>query len=127
MNSHARDYGSAMDEEIRYPVCPYRNVPAAFQRFLGPDSGGIERFFPDARAQHIDGTLLIVRVRGKKAVSEAVQAIEDFNAWLSSTWTRTVSTCSGFALASARDTVHAIRLTLHRMLRLYRTEFHRPA
>ena len=116
-----------MDEEIRYPVCPYRNVPAAFQRFLGPDSGGIERFFPDARAQHIDGTLLIVRVRGKKAVSEAVQAIEDFNAWLSRTWTRTVSACSSFALASARDAAHAIRLTLHWMLRLYRTEIHRPA
>ena len=108
MNSHARDYGSAMDEEIRYPVCPYRNVPAAFQRFLGPDSGGIERFFPDARAQHIDGTLLIVRVRGKKAVSEAVQAIEDFNACLSSTWTRTVSTCSAFAIAGGRQAMHLV-------------------
>jgi len=97
-----------MDEEIRYPVCPYRNVPAAFQRFLGPDSGGIERFFPDARAQHIDGTLLIVRVRGKKAVSEAVQAIEDFNAWLSRTWTTTVSTCSTFALAGGRQAVHFV-------------------
>jgi hypothetical protein len=38
-----------MDEEILYPVCPHRNVPAAFQRFLGPDSGGIERFFPCER------------------------------------------------------------------------------
>ena len=116
-----------MDEEIRYPVCPYRNVPAAFQRFLGPDSGGIERFFPDARAQQFDGTLLIVRWHGKKAVSGAVQALEGFNACLASTWTRTVSTCSSFALAGARDAACAIRLTLHRMLRLYRAEIHRPA
>jgi hypothetical protein len=116
-----------MEEEIRYAVCPYRNVPAAFQRFLGPDSGGIERFFPDARAQQLDGTLLIVRLQGRKAVNGAVEAIEGFNACLSSTWTRTVSACSGFALASARDAAHALRLTLHRMLRLYRAEIHRPA
>ena len=116
-----------MHEEIRYPVCPYRNVPAAFQRFLGPDSGGIERFFPDARAQQLDGTLLIVRLHGKRAVSGAVHALEDLNASLSSTWTRTVSACSGFALANARDAAHAIGLTLHRMLRLYRAEIHRPA
>jgi hypothetical protein len=95
-----------MDEEIRYPVCPYRNVPAAFQRFLGPDSGGIERFFPDARAQHIDGTLLVVRVHGRKAVSGAVQAIEDFNTCLSSTWTRTVLTCSTFASVGGRQAMH---------------------
>jgi hypothetical protein len=116
-----------MDEEIRYPVCPYRNVPAAFQRFLGPDSGGIERFFPDSRAQQIDGTLLIVRLHGKRAVSGAVQALEDFNASLAITWTRSVSACSGFALAAVREAAYAIRLTLHRVLRLYRAEIHRPA
>ena len=43
-----------------YPVCPLRNVPAAYQRFLGPDSGGFERFFPAERAQRVDGTLLEV-------------------------------------------------------------------
>lgn len=58
-----------MDEEILFPVCPHRNVPAAFQRFLGPDSGGFERFFPDERMQRFDGTLLIVRVRGQKAMT----------------------------------------------------------
>ena len=78
-----------MHEEIRYPVCPYRNVPAAYQRFFGPDSGGIERFFPNALAQRTDGTLLIVRVRGKRAFTGLVQAIEDFNARLSRTWTTT--------------------------------------
>ena len=56
-----------MDEEIMYPVCPHRNVPAAFQRFLGPDSGGIERFFPDERAERVDGTLLIVRRQRERA------------------------------------------------------------
>ena len=116
-----------MHEEIRHPVCPYRNVPAAYQRFFGPDSGGIERFFPNARAQQLDGTLLIVRVRGKRAFTGAVEAVEELNACLSSTWTRTVSTCSGFALAAARDAAHAIGLTVHRMLRLYRAEIHRPA
>jgi hypothetical protein len=34
-----------MDEEILYPVCPHRNVATAFQRFLGPDAGGVDRFF----------------------------------------------------------------------------------
>lgn len=48
-----------MDDEIRYPICPHRNVPAAFQRFLGSDSGGFARFFPDERAQRVDGTLLM--------------------------------------------------------------------
>jgi hypothetical protein len=90
-----------MHEEIRYPVCPYRNVPAAYQRFFGTDSGGIERFFSDARASRTDGTLLIVRLHGKRVVSGAVQALGD-------------------ALASTG-------LALHRMLRLYRAEIHRPA
>jgi hypothetical protein len=95
-----------MHEEIRYPACPYRNVPAAYQRFFGPDSGGIERFCPDAPASRTDGTLLIVRLHGKRAVSGAVHALEDFKACLSAA---------------------AARLALHRMLRLYRAEIHRPA
>lgn len=94
-----------MHEEIRYPVCPYRNVPAAYQRFLGHDSGGIERFFPGELAQRYDGTLLIVRVRSKKAVSNAAHAVGDFNAWLSSTWTRTVSTSQDFAGVTANETM----------------------
>jgi hypothetical protein len=56
-----------MDEEILYPVCPHRNVTAAFQRFLGPDSGGIERFFPDERVDRVDGTLLVVRRQSEHA------------------------------------------------------------
>ncbi len=60
-----------MHEEIMYPVCPHRNVPAAFERFLGPDSGGIERFFPDVRAERVDGTLLIVR-RQRERVSRVL-------------------------------------------------------
>jgi hypothetical protein len=65
-----------MHQEIMYPVCPHRNVAAAFQRFLGPDSGGIERFFPDERARRVDGTLLIVRLRGRRAVSGAVHELQ---------------------------------------------------
>ena len=99
-----------MHEEIRYPVCPYRNVSAAYQRFFGPDSGGIERFFPNALAQRTDGTLLIVRARGKRAFSGAVQALEDLNGRLSSTWTTTVSSSWGFAAANGRGALQLIVL-----------------
>jgi hypothetical protein len=89
-----------MYEEIRYPVCPYRNVPAAYQRFLGPDSGGIERFFPGELAQRYDGTVLIVRLRSKKAVSGAAQALGEFNAAVCSAWVCTVAACQAFVLAA---------------------------
>jgi len=48
-------YGARMDEELLYPVCPHRNVPAAFARFNGPDTGGIERFFDDEHLRFLDG------------------------------------------------------------------------
>jgi hypothetical protein len=72
-----------MQDEILYRVCPHRNVPAAFQRFLGPDSGGIERFFPDERAERLDGTLLIVRQqreRASRVLSEGVAVAGAFSA-----------------------------------------------
>jgi hypothetical protein len=97
-----------MYEEIRYPVCPYRNVPAAYQRFLGPDSGGIERFFPGELAQRVDGTLLIVRVRSKKAVTGASQVVGEFNAVVCFAWACTVSVCQAVAVTGAKD---VIRLT----------------
>jgi hypothetical protein len=100
-----------MGEEIRYPVCPQRNVPAAFQRFFGPDSGGFERFFPDERMQRLDGTLLIVRLGGKKAVNRALHAVEDFNAGLAAAWTATASACWSFALASGQDATQLIART----------------
>lgn len=65
-----------MDEEIRYPVCPHRNVPAAFQRFLGPDSGGIERFFPHERSLRVDDTILIVRMKGRRVVEGFSQDLQ---------------------------------------------------
>jgi hypothetical protein len=43
-----------MDQSARYPVCPHRNVPAAYRRFHGPDSGGIERFFGHERMRVLD-------------------------------------------------------------------------
>jgi hypothetical protein len=55
-----------MDEEILYRVCPHRNVPAAFQRFLGPDSGGIERFFPQVHGLRLDDTVWEVRMKGRR-------------------------------------------------------------
>ncbi len=98
-----------MHEEIMYPVCPHRNVPAAFQRFLGPDSGGMERFFPDERAQRTDGTLLIVRQRGRKAFTAAVQAIVEINAGLSGVWIAGVSVLSALASHVRKDAAALIR------------------
>ena len=90
-----------MHEEIRYPICPYRNVPAAYQRFLGPDSGGIERFFPAGElTQRVDGTLLIVRLRSQKAVSGAAQAVGQFNAAVCLACAGTVSACHALAVAA---------------------------
>src|ERR687896_179854 len=98
-----------MDEEIMYPVCPHRNVPAAYQRFLGPDSGGIERFFPAEPGRRADATLLIVTQHGKRAVRDAVrnlkatadcmsQAIGEFNTGLWSAWI----TCAAVMSFAAR-------------------------
>jgi hypothetical protein len=102
-----------MYEEIRYPVCPYRNVPAAYQRFLGSDSGGIERFFPGELTQRVDGTLLIVRVRSQKAVTGAAQALGEFNAAVCAAWACTVSAWQVFALA-AWECLGLARELLHR-------------
>jgi hypothetical protein len=71
-----------MHEEIMYPVCPHRNVPAAFERFLGPDSGGIERFFPYEQPRRADGTLLIVQLRGRKALAGVIA----FHSLLRNVW-----------------------------------------
>ena len=101
-----------MDEEIRYPVCPYRNVPAAYQRFLGADSGGIERFFPGELAQRVDGTLLIVRLRSKKAVTGAAQVVGEFNAAVCFAWACAVSASQALVIAAcsylgfARELLH---------------------
>src|SRR3954465_6050624 len=94
-----------MHDETMYPVCPSAPVPAAYQRFLGADSGGIERFFPGELALGYDGTVLVVRVRSKKAVSEAAQAVEEFNGWLSRAWVRAVWSSHAFIVKVANDAV----------------------
>jgi hypothetical protein len=72
-----------MHDEMRYPVCPHRNVPAAFQRFLGPDSGGMERFFPEEQARRTQRNLM----HGlKAAASEVSQAVGDFNTAVVAVW-----------------------------------------
>ena len=66
-----------MDEEVvMYRVCPERNVPAAFQCFLGPDSRGMQRFFGDYRTQWSDDAYLIVRARSRRAYAGAVQKMQ---------------------------------------------------
>jgi hypothetical protein len=112
-----------MHEEIRYPVCPHRNVAAAYQRFLGPDSGGIERFFPNARANRTDGTLLIVRLRGRKAVTGAVHELQ--RAAGAASQALALHRPRGRpALRFARRT--PARLGLRRELPLHRAEIHHP-
>jgi hypothetical protein len=50
-----------MNEESLYPVCPHRNVPGAYERFHGPDSGGMERFFGDECARIEDAFAALAR------------------------------------------------------------------
>lgn len=64
-----------MHEEIMYPVCPHRNVAAAYQRFLGPDSGGMERFFPEEHLQRAD-RVPIVRLRASSALAAATRGLQ---------------------------------------------------
>ena len=92
-----------------YPVCPHRNVPAAFERFLGPDSGGIERFFLHKASQRPDSTLLIVTVQQKlRGAGEGVsQAVTDFNAALWTAWT-----ASAIAIWFAGRASSAVSLSL---------------
>jgi hypothetical protein len=128
-----------MDEEIRYPVCPHRNVAAAYQRFLGPDSGGFERFFHDERTHRVDGTLLIVRLRGSWALAGAVhdlqraarnlsEAIAELNpaltrSWASASWAVSVfvwlgaASCRAF-MAKALKEFHGLHLRLPLLLGL---------
>jgi hypothetical protein len=100
-----------MHEEIRYPVCPHRNVAAAFQRFIGPDSGGLERFFPDERMQRVDCTLLIVRQRREAIAGALAQSLDALNVALSDTWSGAARTSWTFALASRDDLVRLIART----------------
>jgi hypothetical protein len=96
-----------MSEETLYPVCPDRNVVSAFQCFLGPDSRGPERFFGDQGIHWPGEALLIVRVQGRWALTEAVhelqrgaeafsRAVTDFNPVLTLAWI--LATCAVSAL-----------------------------
>ena len=93
-----------------YPVCPHRNVPAAFERFLGPDSGGIERFFPHKASHRADSTLFIVTVHGMRSAAERVsQAVAEFNTGLWTAWT-----ASALAIFIAGRTSYALSLRLRK-------------
>jgi hypothetical protein len=58
-----------MDRPALYPVCPYRNVPAAFERFHGRDAGGVGRFFVDQPGRDPFATLLQALPRADRAVA----------------------------------------------------------
>jgi hypothetical protein len=92
-----------MHEEILYPVCPHRNVPAAFQRFLGPDSGGIERFFPDERAERLDETILIVRHQRERASRVLFEGVALARAFLAIVATAALLSAEAFLLKWRTD------------------------
>jgi hypothetical protein len=111
-----------MEEERMYPVCPDRNVVSAFQCFLGPDSRGPERFFGDQGIHWPGEALLIVRVQGRWALTEAVhelqrgaeafsRAVTDFNPVISLAWI--LATCAFSAL------VHKASAATRSMKELY--------
>lgn len=66
-----------MEERLYYRVCPHRNVPAAYERFIGPDSAGMERFYPNANAQARDAVIvagLCVAQLGRSHLARLAQA-----------------------------------------------------
>ncbi len=69
-----------MDEGVLYPVCPYRNVPAAFARFHGHDSGGVARFFREDHLRFLDGLAA--------AAPSMWLTTRLCGAWLARTWDR---------------------------------------
>ena len=90
-----------MEAETKYPVCPDRNVAAAFQCFIGPDACGLERFFEDQRRHWGEDALYIVRRRGRWALASLVRELQEsaqafseglavFNPAMASCWTSVV-------------------------------------
>src|ERR1700687_1747899 len=95
-----------MEEQTIYPVCPHRNVTAAFECFLGPDLRHLDRFFEDQRTHRASRALRRVRAQGRRAYAGAARglravalvtpkAVADLNliltlawisAWISATW-----------------------------------------
>jgi hypothetical protein len=69
-----------MHEQTLYPVCPHRNVAAAYMRFLGPDSGGMERFFLNQRIHWAGGAPVIVRVQGRSAAPRIAAVVAGLRA-----------------------------------------------
>jgi hypothetical protein len=95
-----------MEQRTLYPVCPHRNVPAAFECFLGPDSRHLDRFLEDQRMDRAGRALASLRAQGRRVYAGAVgglrgvalvipKAVADLNliltlgwisAWISATW-----------------------------------------
>jgi hypothetical protein len=95
-----------MEEQTIYPVCPHRNVPAAFECFLGPDSRHLDRFLETQRMHRASRALALVTEQGRRAYGGAARglrtvalvipkAVADLNliltlawisAWISATW-----------------------------------------
>jgi hypothetical protein len=83
------------DEETLYPLCPHRNVPAAYQCFFGQDSRGIERFFGHEHTHWPDGAYLIavragayMRQQGRWTLAGVLQSLR----WSAAAWVSAITT-----------------------------------
>jgi hypothetical protein len=114
-----------MDEETLYPVCPARNVVAAFQCFLGPDSRGIDRFLGEERIHWADDALLIVQARGRWALAGVTyrlrqsgklfcDAVADFNRALAWWWTVSAYLVCALCSSGASSTAVCARYLAYR-------------
>jgi hypothetical protein len=119
-----------MPDRNIYPVCPHRNVAAAFECFFGPDSRSLERYFETRRVQRANHVLRIVRVRGSQGVNGTVRGfktsgqvlskgVADLNVALSLGWTvafYALSALGGAAKFLLYQAYIAIRAAAPRMM-----------
>ena len=93
-----------MDVQTMYPVCPHRNVAAAYQCFLGPDSRGIERFFATEGIHWPNDAVLS-------------EVVADFNPALTWWWLTTSYALSALVLNLAASTAVCSKFLLYRAIR----------
>jgi hypothetical protein len=102
-----------MDAQTLYPVCPDRNVAAAYQCFFGPDSRGLERFFASEGVHWANDALFIVRHKGAQVFSKA---IAEFNPALTWWWVTTSAALPGFVHYLATSTMVCSRFLLYHVM-----------
>jgi hypothetical protein len=106
-----------------YPVCPDRNVPAAFECFFGPDSGSLERFLDERRVRRNGRALSVLQAQARRTFSGTVRelrrgagivsgAVADLNPVLARGWLSTLGSVSHLAWAS-KSLIRFVEARLH--------------